>query len=133
MIIYKTETKKIELVIRPGVALTGLLDVDFAGVAFDGLFEADLAGVAGLLDELFAGVVAGVFLDALNKSDRLFLSDAGVLFLTGLFEADRAGVSVLAGCQPTGMVTNTQVYSLIFFTTNSLLRPGSVKGEGRWV
>ena len=98
-----------------GVALTGLLDVDFAGVAFDGLFEADLAGVAGLLDELFAGVVAGVFLDALNKSDRLFLSDAGVLFLTGLFDADRAGVSVLAGCQPTGMVTNTQVCSLIFF------------------
>ena len=102
--------------IRPGVALTGLFDADFDGVAFDGLFEADLAGVAGLLEELFAGVVvAGVFLDALNKSDRLFLSDAGVLFLTGLFEADRAGVSVLAGCQPTGMVTNTQVCSLIFF------------------
>ena len=111
------------LVIRPGVALTGLLDVDFDGVAFDGLFEADLAGVAGLLDELFAGVVVGVFLDALNKSDRLFLSDVGVLFLTGLLEADLAGVSVLAGCQPTGMVTNASLFSEFLFTTNGLLRP----------
>ena len=111
--------------IRPGVALTGLFDADFDGVALDGLFEVDLAVVAGLLDELFAGVVvAGVFLDALNMSDRLFLSDAGVLFLTGLFEADRAGVSVLAGCQPTGMVTNVSLFSKFLFTTNGLLRPG---------
>ena len=116
--------------IRPGVALTGLFDADFDGVALDGLFEADLAGVAGLLDELFAGVVvAGVFLDALNKSDRLFLSDAGVLFLTGLFEADRAGVSVLAGCQPTGMVTNASLFSEFLFTTNGLLRPGGETPE----
>ena len=116
--------------IRPGVALTGLFDADFEGVALDGLFEADLAGVAGLLDELFAGVVvAGVFLDALNKSDRLFLSDAGVLFLTGLLEVDLAGVSVLAGCQPTGMVTNASLFSEFLFTRNGLLRPGGETPE----